>query len=330
GSNSSTSIVLDTVVPVVLVDPVTTPTNVSSQTINGSVVDVNLASVTVNGVSASLDGNNYSATIDLTEGANTITVVAVDSAGNSGSNSSTSIVLDTVVPVVYIDPVTTPTNVSSQTINGSVVDVNLASVTVNGESASLDGTNYSATIDLTEGENTITVVATDNAGNTGVNSTSIVLNSGPDPVPPVLSDLTIVPGKILNITTDSALVTVNVTDEISGLNNVTIDLSEINGSITEMTYLGNDIYSYSISTQMVGNFSFNITAVDNADNDVTSSQFYLNVTTSDEVIGSYSGGDDDLSPNEIEQAIADHEAGLVSDRIVLALIENYFSEVSFG
>jgi hypothetical protein len=173
------------------------------------------------------------------------------------------------------------------------------------------------------------VVALDSAGNTGSNSTSIVLNLGLDPIPPVLSDLTIVPGKILNITTDSALVTVNVTDEISGLNNVTIDLSEINGSITEMTYLGNDIYSYSISTQMVGNFSFNITAVDNADNDVTSSQFYLNVTTSDEVIGSYSGGDS-LSSNEVEQAIDDNEAGLVSDKIVLALIEEYFSEVRVG
>ncbi|WP_407355483.1 beta strand repeat-containing protein [Methanolobus sp. WCC5] len=323
GSNSSTSIVLDAVIPVVYIDPVTTPTNVSSQTINGSVVDVNLASVTVNGVSASLDGNNYSATIDLTEGANTITVVAVDSAGNSGSNSSISIVLDTVIPVVYIDPMDEFTNVSSQTITGTVDEINLASVTVNGASASLAGANYSATIDLTEGENNITVVATDNAGNTGVNSTSIVLNLGPDPVPPVLSDLTIVPGKILNITTDSALVTVNVTDEISGLKNVTIDLSEIAEPVTEMTYLGNDIYSYSISTQMAGNFSFTITAVDNADNSVTSSQFYLNVTTSDEVIGTYSGGDG-LSVNEIEQAIADNGAGLVSDRIVLALIEDYF------
>jgi ribonuclease I len=80
---------------------------------------------------------------------------------------------------------------------------------------------------------------------------------------------------------------------------------------------------------MVGNFSFNITAVDNADNDVTSSQFYLNVTTSDEVIGSYSGGDS-LSSNEVEQAIDDNEAGLVSDKIVLALIEEYFSEVRVG
>ncbi|WP_129582679.1 OmpL47-type beta-barrel domain-containing protein, partial [Methanolobus psychrotolerans] len=232
-SNNTVYAMLDTTAPVVLVDPVTTPTNVSSQTINGSVVDVNLASVTVNGVSASLDGNNYSATIDLTEGANTITVVAADSAGNSGSNSSTSIVLDTVVPVVLVDPVTTPTNVSSQTINGSVVDVNLASVTVNGVSASLDGNNYSATIDLTEGANTIIVVAVDSAGNSGSNSsTSIVLDTV---VPVVLVDPVTTPTNVSSQTINGSVVDVNlasvtvngVSASLDGNNySATIDLTE--------------------------------------------------------------------------------------------------------
>jgi hypothetical protein len=309
--------------------PLTTDDAPSSWQNSSFTINLTANDVSGSGVNSTFykvnDGSWTSGTSVLidTEGNNTVLYYSVDNAGNVESSNTVYAKLDTIAPAVVIDPVNAYTNVSIQTITGSVVETNLYSVTVNGELALIDGSNYSAAITLDEGENTVTIVATDGAGNTGANSTSIVLNSGPDPVPPVLSNLTIVPGKILNITTDRAIVTVNVMDEISGLNNVTIDLSEIDEPITEMTYLGDHFYSYSISTQMVGNFSFNITAVDNEDNTVTSSQFYLNVTTSDEVINTYSGGDG-LSPNEIEQAIADNEAGLVSDKIVLALIEEYF------
>jgi hypothetical protein len=563
---------LDTVDPVVYIDPVTTPTNSSSQVINGTVTDDNIASVTVNGVSADLDGNSYSATIDLTEGTNTISVNATDSAGNTGSNATSILLdtvdpttsddcpeswqnesfgvtltpsdvgsgisatyyqiddssmqigtsftietdgnhtvtyysvdnasnvedvntiyakLDTVDPVVYIDPVTTPTNSSSQVISGTVTDANLASVTVNGASADLDGNNYSATVDLTEGTNIISVNATDSAGNTGGNSTSVLLdteapttdNNAPeepaenpftitfqpldeggsgvnatfyridagewiigdsidiyeageysiefysddiagnkestktitvnltesdtippvttdnapsgwqtesftvnlsaideggsgvnktlyrmgddwlsgntilintpgnhtieyysidnagneespkpkttyakyDPEPPVINEQNITPKSILNTTTDTATVTVNVTDPLSGLDNVTIDMTPIGESVSEMVSNGNNIYSYSysIATNMTGDFSFNVTATDNAGNSVNTS-LGLNVSTSDGAINEYSGGDG-MSPGEIDQAIDDNEDGKVSDETVLVLIEEYFS-----
>jgi hypothetical protein len=574
GNHNSSEVVcnVDTVDPVVYIDPVTTPTNSSSQVINGTVTDANLDSVTVNGESATLDGNSYSATITLDDGSNTVTVNATDSAGNSGSNATTILLdtvdpttsddcpeswqnesfgvtltpsdvgsgisatyyqiddssmqigtsftietdgnhtvtyysvdnasnvedvntiyakLDTVDPVVYIDPVTTPTNSSSQVISGTVTDANLASVTVNGASADLDGNNYSATVDLTEGTNIISVNATDSAGNTGGNSTSVLLdteapttdNNAPeepaenpftitfqpldeggsgvnatfyridagewiigdsidiyeageysiefysddiagnkestktitvnltesdtippvttdnapsgwqtesftvnlsaideggsgvnktlyrmgddwlsgntilintpgnhtieyysidnagneespkpkttyakyDPEPPVINEQNITPKSILNTTTDTATVTVNVTDPLSGLDNVTIDMTPIGESVSEMVSNGNNIYSYSysIATNMTGDFSFNVTATDNAGNSVNTS-LGLNVSTSDGAINEYSGGDG-MSPGEIDQAIDDNEDGKVSDETVLVLIEEYFS-----
>ena len=93
--------------PVVTVDAVTTPTATNTQVITGTITEVNLeanpASVKVNGnnvsqLNAQGGGNwTYSYTMNLSEGANGITVIATDMSGNTGQDTD-NITLDTTAP----------------------------------------------------------------------------------------------------------------------------------------------------------------------------------------------------------------------------------------
>ena len=68
------------------------------------------------------------------------------------------------------------------TVTGTIDDPE-AAVMVNGDAATIANSSYSAPITLTaEGENTITVTATDKAGNNSTMSVTVSL----DTVPPVL------------------------------------------------------------------------------------------------------------------------------------------------
>jgi len=93
---------IDNTDPIVTINSVTTPTKVDTQTITGTFTELNLDKIEVNGIIAYIDGTTYSATIDLEEGPNTITIVATDLAGNTGQVSDT-IVLDTTAPTVTVD-----------------------------------------------------------------------------------------------------------------------------------------------------------------------------------------------------------------------------------
>ena len=143
-------------------------TNENTITVSGQFTETNLSTITINGISATITGNTYTANVALpVEGNNSLIVTATDIAGNSGT-SQVAVIRDTVLPTVTI---TSPTNGSffntnQITVTGQVSDTNLASVTVNGVTASVTGSTYTATVDLTnEGNNTITVVATDQATN---------------------------------------------------------------------------------------------------------------------------------------------------------------------
>ena len=162
---------------------ITSPTNGSIVTtpiitVTGTATDDTVvASVTVNGIPAT-GTTTWSANITLTEGSNTIAVVATDNAGNVGE-ATIEIVFDKTPPTVTINAVSSPTNVSPQTITGTIAEYGsgIKSITINGEPAVLNGNTYSAEVLLTEGSNTITVVATDNAGNAGEATTEIVFLS---------------------------------------------------------------------------------------------------------------------------------------------------------
>ena len=178
--SATQNFLVDTIAPAITIDQVISPTNDNSRTITGTFNDSGsgIDLITVNDVAASISGANYSVIIGLTEGTNSVDVIAVDNAGNSGSNSTT-IVLDTIAPAITIDQVISPTNDSSQTITGSFNESgsDIDSITVNGVESTISDTAYSATINLTEGTNPVDVIAVDNAGNIGSNSTTIVLDT---------------------------------------------------------------------------------------------------------------------------------------------------------
>ena len=187
----------DTTPPVVIITtpPDQTLTNSPTITVTGT-VDEDVTSVTVNGNAASFQPGQSTAVeftatnVALSEGANTILVVATDLAGNQGSTSIT-VTLDTIPPQITIDSpldgaeLTTTPIVVSGTVNEPVT-----SVTVNAQSANVNGLAYTYSLDLQEGANPITVAATDLAGNTSQLSISVTYtdpNAGdPNAVAPVI------------------------------------------------------------------------------------------------------------------------------------------------
>src|SRR4030095_6058776 len=133
--------------------------------------------------------------IALQSGANTITVMAYDAAGNKGTAKLTITynAPDTTLPVVSITaPTTTSTSSTPLLVSGTANDnVGVTQVTWandRGGSGNASGTtSWSASgIALQSGANTITVMAYDAAGNKGTAKLTITYNA-PDTTLPVVS-----------------------------------------------------------------------------------------------------------------------------------------------
>jgi hypothetical protein len=121
--------------------------------------------VKVNGV-IQVDKNNLDPTITLFEGSNNVEVIVYDPSGNTASKSF-KVISDTKLPVIDLNfPETTTLStlefkgrVYDQTTGVKYVRVNDINYPV------LQSGNLSGTLILTTGSNTITVEASDNAGN---------------------------------------------------------------------------------------------------------------------------------------------------------------------
>ena len=171
GQTTSLDFVADATPRLLNVDPVTTPTRISSQIITGSMETGSTVTVTVNtaavaGAVSYPTANTWSCVISgLVEEDNTITVMAMDAAGNQ-SVVTTTIKLDTTLPVLTVDPVYVARPVTlTGTVESGVTFVvkDVASitgkVTLAGQqwTANLSGFNYYVA--------TLVAQATDAAGN---------------------------------------------------------------------------------------------------------------------------------------------------------------------
>ncbi|EYS16290.1 bacterial Ig-like domain family protein, partial [Acinetobacter baumannii 25569_7] len=180
----------DITAPVVALDDVLT--NDSTPALTGTVNDPT-ATVVVN-----VDGVDYPAVNNgdgtwtladntlpaLTDGPHTITVTATDAAGNVG-NDTAVVTIDTSVPVVSLDDLTT--NDTTPALTGAIDDPT-ATVVVN-----VDGIDYPATNNgdgtwtladntlpaLIDGPHTVTVTATDPAGNTATDTATLTIDTVP-------------------------------------------------------------------------------------------------------------------------------------------------------
>ena len=157
-----------------------------------------IASVTVNGTAATggtASGNgtaNWSQNVTLAAGANTLTVVATDGAGNARTTPIT-VKLDSTSPTLAITSHTSGQTVTTSSImlagtatDGARGDSGIASVLVNGSSATggtasgANTSNWSRSVTLAIGANTITIEARDSAGN--IAASQITINYAIAPV----------------------------------------------------------------------------------------------------------------------------------------------------
>ncbi|HAV4907373.1 TPA: Ig-like domain-containing protein, partial [Acinetobacter baumannii] len=178
----------DITAPVVALDDVLT--NDSTPALSGTVNDPT-ATVVVN-----VDGVDYPAVNNgdgtwtladntlptLADGPHTITVTATDAAGNVG-NDTAVVTIDTSLPVVSLDDLTT--NDTTPALTGAIDDPT-ATVVVN-----VDGIDYPATNNgdgtwtladntlpaLIDGPHTVTVTATDPAGNTATDTATLTIDT---------------------------------------------------------------------------------------------------------------------------------------------------------
>ncbi|ELN6939118.1 VCBS domain-containing protein, partial [Vibrio alginolyticus] len=177
------TLVIDTAAPAAPVLDATNGSEISGTAEAGSEVQVDVDGDGLSDYTTVADGNgDWSITPDapLADGT-TVTATASDEAGNESAPAT--VVVDGVAPIVSVNDATT--NDATPTLTGSVDDAT-ASVTV-----TVDGADYPATnngdgtwtladntlASLADNSYTVTVTATDEAGNQGVASGTLVIDT---------------------------------------------------------------------------------------------------------------------------------------------------------
>ncbi len=151
----------------------TTPERVSSRSLTISGTASSAASLRINGQVVNLSGDRFTQVLSLNEGSNTITLIATDSANKSTTVTKT-VIVDTTAPTINL---TLPEYTRLKTLTVSAELNEDATVKINNVAATKAGQRYTASIPLREGENTVTVEATDTAGNAQAVTKKIVLDT---------------------------------------------------------------------------------------------------------------------------------------------------------
>jgi len=153
------------------------------------------------GMSVSAITNGYSCTYTpqtaLSDGAHTVAINVPDNDGNAATQASRSYTVDTIAPTLNISNPANNfiTNSAALTVQGTTNDATSSpvAVTVNGASVTVNGDGtFTTTVTLSEGSNTITVIATDAAGKATTVTRTVTL----DTAPPTISGITIMPNPV--------------------------------------------------------------------------------------------------------------------------------------
>lgn len=241
-------------------------TNNATLNITGTVTAANiLKSLIINdtAVAVNLFGS-FSAVVTLKQGANPLAIIAIDNVGKQTSDIRT-INYDTTMPAITI---TAPADnsVTGKTftdITGSVDDPN-ATVTakINGgssKSATMSGQNFSVSLNLISGLNTIDISATDQAGN----STSVKRTITTDIAVPTLA----VTNPAQDVITSLGSITISgtVTDAVtSAIISIAVD-----GQTYTPTVATNGSFSQAITLPTEKTYAVVVTATDQGNNNAT-------------------------------------------------------------
>jgi hypothetical protein len=167
-------------------------TTQSTITINDMVTDdggSGVASVTCNGIAATLGSNQYTCTVPLVAGLNHIRVVATDKVGNEEIEQM-DVRLDQEPPLLTVDAPAdgAPLSGSEITVSGTATDnYDIFHVKVNGTIIGHANGPFSGTVVLASGSNTITVEANDYAGNLTTRSITVVRDDTPPTITATLN-----------------------------------------------------------------------------------------------------------------------------------------------
>ena len=140
---------------------------------------------------------SYVPTTALGDGSHTVYVNAKDHDGNAAVQKSVQFTVDTVAPTLNVTSPTEglKTNEDTVTVSGTTNDATSSpvKVTVNGDTVTVqENGSFSKVVTLTEGENTITVIATDSAGK----QTTVVRHVTKDTGAPVFQSIELVPNPV--------------------------------------------------------------------------------------------------------------------------------------
>jgi len=312
GTSGSRTVTLDTTPPVVSINSPINNSNIGTagMTVSGTVDDpaVKTALLLLNGdspVTIGVVNGDFSQSITLQQGANTIVVRATDAAGNTSPSNTRTVTLDTSKPVVVLTAPTNNlrTNAAAQIISGTVNDPSITTVAlyVNGafDNIPVISGAFSEVKTLNQGSNTIEARATNALSNTG---SSGVFNIIVDTVSPVLTigltdptasvGITVISNKVL-----SAPPTVNVVDTTtSSITSVIMTPSDINTYVGTCPVTTDDYTVTASGTDSAGNkgtanasFTNEAIAVDGVvPTSVTSQDTTLQVQTNGSVSGTIS------------------------------------------
>jgi len=263
----------DTIAPVVLT--FTLPATATSTTVPVSALSAsdNVAvtgyQISISAAAPAASAAGWSATAPATvtaaaTGSTTFYAWAKDAAGNVSLAKSATVTVasaaDTTKPALTISALANGAYTNKMTLNltGSATDAGgLKSVTVNGGAIAVntDG-SFSTALALVVGPNTITVIATDNAGNQQVDTRTVTY----DPAAPVLT----VSSPADNSSSSQTLVT--VTGSVNESSTVAVSVN--NGSLQYATVSGT---SFTAAVYLVaGTNTIDITATDLAGNTTSS------------------------------------------------------------
>ncbi len=184
---------IDTTVPEVVVDALTT--NDNTPTLTGTIDDATASIlVTVDGVDyeATNNGASWTVTVEsaLADGTYDVSVSVTDAVGNEGTDATQDeLMVDATAPVVTIDPLNSSDNTPQLT--GTVDDGNssvLVTVSSQEYAAVVDGAIWTVQVaqPLDDGTYNVIVEATDALGNVGTdNSTDELVLAGANSIPTV-------------------------------------------------------------------------------------------------------------------------------------------------
>jgi bacillopeptidase F len=185
-------------------------TNVAEMTVEGTSVNgatVNLYKDEVKVGSAAVSGGHFSIPVTLSDGANVLTATAQVPEGETRPSAPVTVILDQVAPTLTV---TAPaegfaTNRDAITVTGTVADEHLAAVTVNGQAVTVANGSFSYKMLVNEGDNLITVVATDLAHNTTTVERHVTVDTAAPAITNVTpaADVTLTEGQSLTIAFDS-------------------------------------------------------------------------------------------------------------------------------